>query len=658
MGSNRNKARIPSRLNFRLMAAKKRFLLCLLIAIVARKSIIVTAWKQCSPEDGGGICPDGNTCCPTGTPGRSSCIPGRARDPDGAKGQCCDAEGATGCPFGYECAVREHTKPTQICKRKEPHTKDRNAKETPRYRLCRLPLSSSPSSDDNYQLQNFPIDGFNAVYYSNMGAISPKDTNAIADEMQKFSNIETVLVIVHGSGRNADDYLCAGMSTAEAISKFGQNTNGNRTKLLEGSNTNDKHGKVLVIAPRFLADIDHEDRNLYQNTLYWWERGNDIPLSHTWRYGADAVNTLPKRGDNRNQTGISSYAVMDRLLEHIVGSKYSKGKTTAVQKSPEQRDEYYFPNLKRIVVAGHSAGGQYVHRWSLLSSSPVIWGDGDDFGDKDSPVPTNETRNVTNHRKVEMRMVVANPRSYCYPDNRRMIRTGTFSNGPFRHLGTNRGSMIDNSVNKNVDSSLDNGDTAISSYSYRFEVPDSHAVDACPTYDQWQWGLEPGGDVLCPYKDNALDLVHNNVTALALRYSKRKVFYLAGQHDTIVQDDRCETYDFQGDHRNERARRYYRALTEYLATLETDRTQSISTRNEETKHNLIHEFHQVSESPHDHTLMFQSAPAREAFYGAGLESNDTSKYESNRKEKLETGVDSESVSRINPRKTVEYSQIQ
>ncbi len=628
------------------MTAKKRFLLCVLLAVVATKNI-VTAWKQCSPEEGGGICPDGNTCCPTGTPGLSSCIPGRARDPDGAGGQCCDTEGATGCPFGYECAVHEDTKPIQICKRKEPHTEDLNAKETPRYRLCRLSQSpSSSSSDDDYRLQNFPIDGFNAVYYSNMGSIYPNETNA-----QKFANVEIVLVMVHGSGRNADDYLCAGMSTAEAISNFGQSTNGNRTKLLS---TNDKHGKFLVIAPRFLADIDHEDRKLFPNTLYWWERGKDIPLSHTWRYGADAANTLPKRGDSKNQTGgISSYAVMDRLLEHIIGSKHSKGKTTKLRRSLEQREDYSFPNLKRIVVAGHSAGGQYVHRWSLLSSSPVIWGEGGDLGDKDSPVRTNAATVATNHRKVEMRMVVANPRSYCYPDNRRMIRTGTFSNGQFRHVGTNP-SNTDNSVNKKADSSLDNGDSTVNSYSYRFEIPDSRDIDACPTYDQWQWGLEPGGDVLCPYKDNALDLVQNNMTALALRYSKRKVFYLAGQHDTIVQDDRCETYDFQGDHRNERARRYYRALTEYLATLETDRAQSTS--NKRTKQNLIHEFHQVPGSPHDHTLMFQSAPAREAFYGTGLESND-SNFERNHEKKLENGVDSESLSRINPRNMVEYAQI-
>lgn len=216
-----------------------------------------------------------------------------------------------------------------------------------------------------------------------------------------------------------------------------------------------------------------------------------------------------------------------------------------------------------------------------------------------------------------MRMVVANPRSYCYPDNRRMIRTEKGVTREPRHLDSDAIGMKLYSNNHkvahlNIDEKvgIDDGQ-----YIYNFAVPDPRDVDTCPTYDQWQWGLESGGDILCPYKDTALDLLNNNLTVLALRYSKRKLFYLAGEYDTIVQEDRCETYNFQGDHRNERARRYFRALTEYLTTLRRIRTHA--SKNPDY---FIHEFHPVPGSPHDHTIMFQSTPSRKAFYGTEQES--------------------------------------
>ena len=84
-------------------------------------------------------------------------------------------------------------------------------------------------------------------------------------------------------------------------------------------------------------------------------------------------------------------------------------------------------------MAGHSAGGQYVHRWTLLSSSPIIWGeDGGSGSDSVSVVHDDNNANAnananstttTNNREIEIRTAVANPRSYCYLDNRRMIRT-------------------------------------------------------------------------------------------------------------------------------------------------------------------------------------------------------------------------------------------
>ncbi len=643
-----NHIAIKSCRHYKCSVPRKPLLVYILLASLSILTI-VNAWKECLPEEGGGICPVGNTCCPTEIPGLSSCIPGRERDPEGARGQCCDAEGWTGCPYGYDCAIisPKTDEPQKMCKRQEPHPDSFNARETPRYQLCRLPPSSSPNT---YDLQKFPIRGFNAVYYSSMGSILPAENTGHG--MQKFASVETVVVIVHGSGRNADDYLCAGISTVSSISTETETPNVNSTN---GSDKDDiNQDKVLVIAPKFVADIDHDDRNRYDNMLYWLERGSNVPLGHTWRYGADAANshgstTLTSlsgsghshpenhlKDDDRddmhkaNKNGISSYAIMDSLLEFLIGSKHGQTISKSLRNQPMQEKEgFHFPNLQRIVVAGHSAGGQYVHRWSLLSSSLVIWGDGNNcVHDQNHAL---EKKTTSKDRDIELRMVVANPRSYCYPDKRRMIRAEKDPTSKVDCLGSNSIVTDTHDKNKKETPFISNNDATINEASkYRYGVPDPRDIDTCPTYDQWQWGLEPGGDILCPYKDAALALLNHNTTELILRYSKRKVFYLAGEHDTVELDDRCETYNFQGDNRNERARRYFRALSEYLTTLGGDRPFSsrfdVSTDSKST--NMIHEFHQVHGSPHDHTLMFQSAPGREAFYGNGKENSgsDDSRY--------------------------------
>mmetsp|Transcript_27863 Transcript_27863/g.58615 ORF Transcript_27863/g.58615 Transcript_27863/m.58615 type:complete len:340 (-) Transcript_27863:2514-3533(-) len=311
---------------------------------------------------------------------------------------------------------------------------------------------------------------------------------------------------------------------------------------------------------------------------------------------------------------------MDRLLEFLIASKLqAEDREGSIRRSYRRKPEtFHFPNLKRIVVAGHSAGGQYVHRWTLLSSSKIIWGD--DNNDSCSTTAKN--------REVEIRSAVANPRSYCYLDNRRMIRTDGNSSIDVDRYGANIADTDDKKSfkNNNVDEyrSVDGYRNVDERYRYAFAIPDRNDIEACPTYDQWQWGLQPGGDILAPYKDAALDRANKNTTTIALQYSKRKVFYLTGEQDTIVQEDRCETYKFQGDTRNERAKRYFRALTEYFAITRNDsgyhldRSISPSTSKSRSGTPLIHEFHQVPGSPHDHTLMFQSAPGREAFFGNTL----------------------------------------
>lgn len=417
---------------------------------------------QCAPEDGGGFCPIHNTCCPTSVAGVSSCISSRNEDPEGSRGECCDLE--TGCGYGYKCAVNS-TDGHPYCKL-EPNPPDYIQSDTNRYELCVVP----PTMRDFY---GFPVgNGTHRVaYHSNMGDITTPSNAHL--------NVERVVIIIHGSFRNVDDYFCSALA------------------LLDSDNMD----STLIITPLYAAP---EDGPILDNILVWADSDAQHPLSHTFRYGADALNEP-----------ISSYAVLDDIVQYL--------SSATVQ----------YPKLSRIAVAGHSAGGQLTHRWALLSSIPA-W-----------------------DTKPHVITIVANPRSYCYLDARRVSKSGDF------------------------------------------EVPDSDATAICATYNQWQWGLDDGGFLECPYRDRAL--AETPVAAMAKRYAARDVVYLSGQFDIITTNDRCETFIFQGPNRQVRAKHYMQGLSEYFGR-------------------PVHSMHVVPGSPHDHSLMFQSKIGRETIFGTSSDS--------------------------------------
>jgi hypothetical protein len=108
---------------------------------------------------------------------------------------------------------------------------------------------------------------------------------------------------------------------------------------------------ILVIAPWFAAPKDgpiklanndkaDDDDDDDDDVLRWCHPG---PIVHIWRYGADSI----KGG---------SYETVDAIIGYMSNAQVQ------------------FPDLRHIVVAGHSAGGQFVHLWALLSNSPV-WDD-------------------------------------------------------------------------------------------------------------------------------------------------------------------------------------------------------------------------------------------------------------------------------------------
>jgi pimeloyl-ACP methyl ester carboxylesterase len=525
-----------------------------------RRSVTTTttAWSQCSKEDGGGMCPDNTTCCSTERSGISACIPvvhaGGPRDEP--TGKCCGDNSNTGCRFGYECALssslssslssyyntddsisihmnktmpmtmttiktknevstdlNEEETPTatiinnnnnnfnninnvtvkysRYCKvTKETLLFDPSALDIPRYNLCRTPSKLQdiygfpievPSgqgdsdgdgdgdsggyhrynkyyNDSNNDSNNNNDDLYHLAYYSNVGSITPQlnedggDDSGEDKEFVKFEGVEKAIIIIHGSLRDADDYFCTGLSLIQKENDINTNTNDN----------------VMIIAPKFLSvddkDKDHDDDRF----LVWADQVEAYGsfLWHPYRYGADAANAP-----------ISSYTALDILVEYLV---------TAIDR---------FPMLQDITLVGHSAGGQMLQRWALLSNNPA-W----------------NTMNI--------RVVVANPNSYCYLDDRRWLAPVTeteTANAPSHIHDTKDYAMVEYHTERKNHTPTQNNNKI-------FRRPTNDILDStsCPEYNKWLWGLEGGGELSCSYRDNAVAEI-GSTKAIAERYPFRNV---------------------------------------------------------------------------------------------------------------------------------------
>jgi pimeloyl-ACP methyl ester carboxylesterase len=151
--------------------------------------------------------------------------------------------------------------------------------------------------------------------------------------------ITRALIMVHGAGRNADHYFET--STAAGF--------------LANALTNS-----IIVAPRFIAGRDSASAN----EVVWPEGGN------SWRSG----------GMSPNNPTISSFDFVDALVRKL-------------------SDKRVFPNLTKIVIAGHSAGGQLATRYAM-------------------------TNKVHGTSGVSISYVVANPSSYAWPAAVRPLPTG------------------------------------------------------------------------------------------------------------------------------------------------------------------------------------------------------------------------------------------
>jgi len=184
---------------------------------------------------------------------------------------------------------------------------------------------------------------------------------------------ENAILFFHGVARNAQDYFCS-------LKRIVQSVPANQA------------GKFIIISPKFRyhADLVHYDESSkmsegekhlgHKRMLFW----NGSKPWGNWAAGAAA--------DESSDPLYDSFEVVDEML--LILSNIDK-----------------FPKMRRIVLSGHSAGGQTVQRYAMVSHlRPQSLA---------NDMTLREMKSVRSG--IDIRYVVANPSSYGYLDTMRWI---------------------------------------------------------------------------------------------------------------------------------------------------------------------------------------------------------------------------------------------
>src|SRR5436190_17591643 len=200
--------------------------------------------------------------------------------------------------------------------------------------------------------------------------------------------IRAALIMVPGTNRNADHYFRTATTAAFLAGA------------LEDS---------IVIAPR-IASADGSCHDTLELNEVSWSCGGD-----SWRSG----------GPSPTSRELTSFDFVDEILRRL-------------------GDRKVFPNLRAIVVAGHSAGGQFVARYELANKVHESLG-------------------------VPVTYVVANPSSYAWPDATRPL-------------------PVDDATPENAALGWKT-ETPHANFSYGAYQPTGNCAASAQTYDKWPFGL-------------------------------------------------------------------------------------------------------------------------------------------------------------------------
>lgn len=293
------------------------------------------------------------------------------------------------------------------------------------------------------------------------------------------NDAEVAIIVFHGYGRNAQDYLCS------------------VKKIVEESVYDRK--RVMVIVPKYHARVDFKTA-----TELWWN--NTHPWGD-WRGGAAS--------DARCGATISSFKVVERMMIFL-GNKDR------------------FPFLRRIVLLGHSAGGQTVQRFGVLNHL---------FPNALAGVEVNESEVLHTVRKdLPVVYVVANPSSWAYLDQNRWAYDWNWSTNDFTEpvyakydpeLGR-EGWTSDRRRRRNWGKHKRGDGWGWGNSELQNATPESPFLCKESRFNDWHYGINWNnveyGNIVWYMKR------HPCYTCIHHWYSKRKMIYLVGQNDTCTDD--------------------------------------------------------------------------------------------------------------------------
>jgi pimeloyl-ACP methyl ester carboxylesterase len=241
----------------------------------------------------------------------------------------------------------------------------------------------------------------------------------------KNEGITRALVMVHGAGRDADNYFRTALAAA----------------FLAGALEN-----TVVIAPRFASNGGGCRDVLASDEVNWPCSGD------SWRSGGIA-------GNNKDLT---SFDFADEILRKVARKEV-------------------FPNLKNIVVAGHSAGGQFATRYEMANQ-------------------------VHDKLGVPVTYVVSNPSSYAYLDDSRPTEAAypVSSRAPGYVPAPAAG---------------ENAGAAANASAFR----PAREGRGCTTFDEWPYGLKNRSGYTSKLSDDQLKK----------QLAARRVIYLLGELDIL-----------------------------------------------------------------------------------------------------------------------------
>jgi pimeloyl-ACP methyl ester carboxylesterase len=232
---------------------------------------------------------------------------------------------------------------------------------------------------------------------------------------QRNESITRALVVVHGAGRDADNYFRNSLAAA----------------FLAGALDN-----TVVIAPRMASSAGNCHDTLAPSEISW--------NCNSWRSGGPAISN----------PDVTSFDFLDEILRKLAVKDV-------------------FPNLRRIVVAGHSAGGQVLNRYEM-------------------------SNRVHDQLGVAISYVVANPSSYAWPDSTRPTDSAyavqAHAPGYVPAVGPNATQFADFSGARD-----------------------------CTTFDQWPYGFKGRAGYAAPQSDDQLKK----------QLATRPTTYLLGELDVL-----------------------------------------------------------------------------------------------------------------------------